>query len=476
MYDGKVCKFGGSSLASAERINQVADIVLGDESRKIVVVSAFGKENPGDVKVTDQLIGLGNRSSGEFDDSYLQPLREKLYGIARGLGLAEKVAERAMDDLSARLQKPTPDPKQRLDCVKAWGEYASAVFFTNYLGFVRNAYARLVDPKDLFVFSEHFGDATILPESDEKIRSNLNAFDGISIVPGFYGYTKDGAIATLQRGGSDTTGGKLAGVLKADVYENWTDVDNIQRASCVEGALPIEMMTYDEAMELAYMGFGVLKDEAIEPCMAACVPIHVRNTFNPQKEGTWILRHRDPDSYPITGIAYRPGFKSLNIRQVLHSRQRDRSLSQFLLHVEAGATSFGEFPIEHIATGVSNLSFLVSQEYFEPRTVNRLTRHLAEYFQIPASDIVVNYDPLSLISVVGLGMARHHGIIARVSSAIASQGVNIEFVSQGASELSMIFGVNEAAKDSENAKKAVRAIYSEFFVEPVFGRALKLVN
>ncbi len=469
MYDGKVCKFGGSSLADADGIKQATEIIMSDEERRIVVVSAFGG-------VTDQLIDLVETQHrvGMVKPQPLQDLNERLLINSRELGIDINV-DGLMYDLDKRVREPYSNPKQHSDNVKAWGEYVSGLFMAEYLNEI-GANAKFIDSKEILVVSDDFGNAIILPESDEKIEYALKNLEEIAVISGFYGSTKNGQIAALPRGGSDTSAGKVAGVLKAKVYENFTDVDNIRRVSCIENALQIDVMTYDEAMELTYLGFSVLKDEAIKPCMETNVPIHVRNTFNPDKEGTWILKHRKSDDHEITGIAFRPGYCSLNIRKVLFSRDKDHSLAGYILHCEVGVTSFGEFQIEHVATGVSNISFLIPQEDFTNMTVNRVTRHLADYFKIPSDDITPNYESLSLISVVGQGMAEKPGVSARISGAIASEGVNIRFITQGASELSIIYGVNELNNEPINAKRAVKAIYNEFFVEPKIGKALKLIK
>ncbi|TKJ17186.1 hypothetical protein CEE44_01470 [Candidatus Woesearchaeota archaeon B3_Woes] len=469
MYNGKVCKFGGSSLADADKIKQAAGIILGDDDRRIVVVSAFGG-------VTNQLIELveTQHRNHRVDFQPMQHLEKKLLSISQGLGIDDNT-NRFMHDLDTRLREEYSNPKQHSDNVKAWGEYATGLFMTEYLNKM-GANAKFIDSKEMIVVSDDFGNAIILPESDEKIIAELGNLEEIAVTSGFYGSTKNGVIAALPRGGSDTVGGKIAGVLRAEIYENFTDVDNIRRVSCIEDALPIDVMTYDEAMGLSYLGFSVLKVDAIKPCLEADVPIHVRNTFNPDKEGTWIVKHRKSDDHAITGIAFKPGYCSLNIRKVLFSRDPNHILATYLLHTEVGVTSFGEFPIEHAPTDVSNISFIIPQEYFTNMTVNRVTRHLADYFKIPSDDITPDYNPISLISVVGQGMKEKPGVSARIAGAIALEGVNIKFITQGASELSIIYGVNETNNEPVNARKAVEAIYNEFFVEPKIGRALNLVK
>lgn len=474
MADFNLCKFGGSSLATTKKINNVADVILADESRQIVVVSAFGKDSKTDAKVTDLLLSLASHylSAGTIYEKTMHKINNKLSSIANGLEIGTSIVKEHMTDLEKRVKQHTKNHDQYKDNIAAWGEYTSAKFLTEFLNKKKKVKAVFVDPKDILILSDSFGDAIILPESNEKIRKYFQSPQGIQIVPGFYGYTKSNKIATLPRGGSDTTGGKIAGVIGAKVYENFTDIDFIARASCVENALPIEIMTYEEALELAYMGFSVLKDEAIVPCMEANVPINVRNSFNTDVKGTMILRSREPDKYEVTGIAYMPGFCTLNIRKVLRSRDMHGSSGAYLFETENPGKGI-KFPIEHVATGVSNYSYVVPRQYFTAENVNYVIKHLSECFKIPVEDIVPDYTPLSLISIVGQGMRHRLGVSCRAAGAMAQSRLSISFCTEGASEMSIIYGVQEPEEGSLHGQEAVRAIYNEFFVNPIIGNFLK---
>lgn len=494
--DIKVCKIGGGPSANASRMLQVVEVVLFDEERRIIVVSASGKvksDEPDysgpmdDEKDTDFLIELGEYyiSTGNINEVTARKLKNKLEAIANGLGLENQIVELHLtgteenDNLSGldeRIKKYDGNREKYLDQLKAWGEFTTANLYAAHLKKKKGADVIVIDPTEIFVLSDKFGDAVILDESDGLIRERFDQVDDNTIVfvPGFYGRTKKGDIATLPRGGSDTTGGRLAGALGAKVYENWTDVDFITRANLknAKDLLPIEFMTYDEALELSYMGFSVLKDEAIVPCMASNVPINVRNTFNPDCAGTRILRSRQPDEHEVTGIAYRTGFGSINIRKTLLKKDAEHGdLSAYVLHTEMGV-SLDEFPIEHIATGVSNISFLIPGEKFTDEMVHAVSRHLVDYFKLHEGDVWPEYN-LSLVSLVGQEMKDKPGMNFRAAGAIASRGLSTSFITQGASQLSIIYGINETDEKGTNAQKAVQALYDEFFVDKRFKKVLE---
>ena len=225
----KVCKFGGSSLANAAQLNKVMDIVLADPARRIVVVSAPGKRHGGDTKVTDLLIALAQVAlKGENTDRAFGAVVERYAEMASELKLGEEIVRQIEEDLKGRLaQAKTLRPEEFMDLMKAAGEDNNAKLVAVAFQ-ARGKKARYASPKDTgMVLEGKFGDATLDPESYTKLSRAFSNFDGIVIYPGFFGYTKDGKVATFPRGGSDITGSILAAAVCADVYENFTDVDSV---------------------------------------------------------------------------------------------------------------------------------------------------------------------------------------------------------------------------------------------------------
>ena len=227
----KVCKFGGSSLADAGQLTKVIDIVLSDPQRRIVVVSAPGKRDKDDTKVTDLLIALAKCAlDGKNTASALDAVVARYAGIAKGLDLGDEIVREIREDLESRLaQVPSAGGNAGIfmDLLKAAGEDNSAKLAA--IAFQkRGKKARYASPKDTgMVLQGEPGNATLDPDSYKRLARAFADFEGIVVYPGFFGYRADGTVATFPRGGSDITGSILAAAVRADVYENFTDVDSV---------------------------------------------------------------------------------------------------------------------------------------------------------------------------------------------------------------------------------------------------------
>ena len=447
----KVSKFGGSSLASGEQVRRVCDIITADPERRLIVVSAPGKRHSQDIKVTDLLIAAASeRLMGKIGASECAEAIERYRNIASELELPDEVVEPIAKDLTQRLENSTTDKDLYMDMMKAGGEDNCARLIAQALQ-ARGVEAHYVNPKDAgLLLSDEPGNAQVLPEAYNRLRS-LSERPGITIFPGFFGYSKEGNIVTFSRGGSDITGAILASTVRAEVYENFTDVDSVFAAnpSIVSNPAPILELTYSEMRELSYAGFSVFHDEALEPVYRAMVPVHIRNTNNPKATGTLIVPHRTSREIPVVGIAAMSNVCCIYLSKYLMNRQVGfgRRLLQIL---EGENISF-----EHIPSGIDNMSVILREENMpvekEKRVVEKIRQTLAP------EDIFVERD-LSLIMVVGEGMRHTVGIASRATGALARAATNIEMINQGSNEVSMMFGVKSTDMDI-----AVQALYKEFF-------------
>jgi len=451
----KVAKFGGTSLASADQFRKVGQIVSSDPQRRLIVVSAPGKRHKSDVKVTDMLIACAERqlAFGSAADE-VRAVAERYGEIARGLGLPDTIARTVAADLEARLAGDKSHRGRFVDTLKAAGEDNCAKLFAEFLRSL-GLDAHYVSPREAgLLVSDEFGNAQVLPESYERLKG-LRERPGITVFPGFFGHSLKGDVVTFPRGGSDITGSILAAAVRADLYENFTDVDSVFVASpsIIERPCAIREITYREMRELSYAGFSVFHEEALEPAVRAGVPVCIRNTNNPTAPGTMIVSQHTLAAGPVTGIACDAGFCSIYLSKYLMNREVGfgRRLLQIL---EDERLSF-----EHCPSGIDNISVILREKHFdaakEARVVERIRRELR------VDDVSVERG-LALVMIVGEGMRHTVGIAARATAALARAKVNIEMINQGSSEVSMMFGVKAA-----DAHDAVRALYREFFVKPV---------
>jgi aspartate kinase len=447
----KVAKFGGTSLATAEQIRKVCNIVTADPERRLIVVSAPGKRHKTDTKVTDLLIACAERylTAGSAERE-LDAVISRYGEIAQSLALSGRIVEMIASDLRERLASDVSDRARFLDSLKAGGEDNCAKLVAHFLCSV-GVEARYINPKDAgLLVSDEYGNAQVLPESYENLRA-LRDTPGVMVFPGFFGYSPGGAVVTFPRGGSDITGSILAAAVKADLYENFTDVDSVFAASphIVPDPRPIPEMTYREMRELSYAGFTVFHEEALVPVFRAGIPVCIKNTNNPSAPGTMIVHNRRSSTGPVVGIASDGGFCSIYVSKYLMNREI--GFGRRLLQIfEEEALSY-----EHTPSGIDNISVILQGEQFD-QAIERYVVHRIKT-ELAVDDTAVERH-LALIMIVGEGMRHTVGIAARATGALARANVNIEMINQGSSEVSMMFGVKEA-----DTVEAVKALYQEFF-------------
>ena len=448
----KVAKFGGTSMATAEQVKKVCDIVLADSERRLVVVSAPGKRFKEDIKVTDLLINLAEKflATGSADEE-LKAVVERYAEIAGGLSLTEDIVKVIEQDLRDRLKVSTDNKGKFMDCMKAAGEDNSARVTAEYLR-SKGIEAYYINPKDAgLLLSDEFGNARVLPVAYDNLKA-LKDRSGIMIFPGFFGYSPDGDVVTFSRGGSDITGSILAAAVEASVYENFTDVDSVFVANpnIVQNPVGISKITYREMRELSYAGFSVLHEETLEPVYRKGIPVNIKNTNNPSAPGTFIVTSREKSNGPVVGIAGDAGFCSIYVRKYLMNREIGfgRKLLEIL---EDEGLSY-----EHTPSGIDEMSIILREKEFTPEVEARVAKRIKEELKVEDISVARNR---ALVMVVGEGMIHTLGIAVRATGAIARAGVNIEMINQGSSEVSMMFGVL-----AEDNVKAVRALYDEFFM------------
>ena len=441
----KVVKFGGSSLASAEQFKKVGAIITSDESRVYVVPSAPGKRFSDDTKVTDMLLHVYEtaKAGNDFTEE-VKAIKARYDEIITGLEIKDFSLDKDFEEITKQLEDLTnPDPMCTLDYVASRGEFLNGKIMAAYLGF------EFIDAAEVIFFN---AEGNLNSYKTEKVLGERLAKTQHAVVPGFYGLGKDGKVKTFSRGGSDVTGSIVAQASRADVYENWTDVSGCLVADprIIDNPQPIHVITYRELRELSYMGASVLHEDAVFPVRKAGIPINIRNTNDPEAEGTLIVESTcQKPEYTITGIAGKKGFVAVSIDKDMMNSEVGFCRKALQAFEENGIS------IEHMPSGIDTMTVFVHQEEFEGKeqqvisSIRRLTH----------PDVIDLEADLGLIAVVGRGMKSTRGTAGRIFSALAHANINVKMIDQGSSELNIIIGVS-----NDDFEAAIKAIY-DIFVE-----------
>lgn len=434
----KVVKFGGSSLASAQQFQKVADIIHAEKDRRYVVPSAPGKRFSGDTKVTDMLYGCYHLAeNGKDFKKELADIAARYQEIIDGLGLSL-----SLKDEFAVIEKNFKE-KAGENYAASRGEYLNGIVMAAYLGYEFIDAAEVIRFKDSGEFDSEL--------TNEILSQRLAGMDS-AVVPGFYGAYEDGKVKTFSRGGSDITGSIVARAAKADVYENWTDVSGFLIADprIIKNPEVIDTITYRELRELSYMGASVLHEDAIFPVRREGIPINIRNTNKPEDGGTWIVESTcQKAKYVITGIAGKQGFCSVNIEKAMMNSEIGFG-RKVLQAFEDSGISF-----EHVPSGIDTMTVFVHQDEF----MDKEQKVVSAIHRLASPDSVDIEADLALIAVVGRGMKSTRGTAGRIFSALAHANVNVKMIDQGSSELNIIIGVA-----NDDFKEAIKAIYDIFVI------------
>ena len=434
----KVAKFGGSSVASAEQFRKVKDIVLSDPARKLVVVSAAGKRDSKDHKITDLLyLCHAHITYGVPCDDIFDRIRERFIEIRDQLGLTFPI-EKELDAIRSRISKD-----MSVDELVSRGEYLTSKLMAEYLGYY------FLDASNC-IFMDF--DGKFQPRKiAEALSGALKEHSGI-VIPGFYGSLPSGKVKVMSRGGSDITGSLVAAACDADMYENWTDVSGILMADprIVENPSPISEITFAELRELAYMGASVLHEDSVAPVKEVGIPLNIRNTNDPSHPGTMIVdkasESDDVNDRFITGISGKRNFIILTVsRRLNNSNETLRDVLEILDRHKVQA--------EHISMGIDQFALVLSQASIG----DSLYEIIGDIKTKCSPDDVEIQDNIALVAAVGRKMIFRPGISGKVFNALGKEGINIRTIAQGSDELAIIVGV-----DNSQFENTIRILYHSF--------------
>lgn len=432
-----VAKFGGSSLATGEQFNKVKNIINQDANRKYIVVSAPGKRNKKDFKITDILYLCHDHISHGIDfDDVFKLIVDRYTGLKKDLNLDIDI-----DKYLTEIRSAIESGASR-DYIASRGEYLNALILADYLK------CDFVDAGDIIKFKKH---GTLDYEATDRLIYETLKDKKRVVIPGFYGSLPNGEIKTFSRGGSDVTGSLVARAVRAKLYENWTDVSGFMMAdpTIVQSPKAIEKITYRELRELSYMGANVLHEDAMFPIRSSGIPIHIKNTNRPQDEGTLIVSDLDINEATgsITGIA---GKKNFSIIAIEKSKMNYES--GFCRKLLSILETFG-IQFENMPSGIDTVSLVISDEQLN----DKLDDVLEEINRQCRPDSLEVYSDISLIAVVGQGMVRSKGTSSKVFDSLANSSVNVRMINQGSSEINIIVGV-----ENNDFEKSINSIYNAF--------------
>ena len=438
-----VMKFGGTSVGGPREINNVCSIVEAQIKQKpIVVVSAVSG-------VTDKLLELANTS--KKNSNAIAEVKQRHEEIIEKLGIEKSTTNALLKELEEVLsraqEKVTRQKKvirQLLDRVASFGERLSARIVAAALN-NRNIKAKAIDAFDIgFVTDENYVNAEILNETYSNVKKKLVYSDFVPVITGFIAKNKKSHITTLGRGGSDYSAAIIGAALGAKQIQIWTDVNGVKSADprIMPKAETIDRMSFAEASELAYFRAKVLHPKTIIPAVNMNIPVKVLNTNEPRDPGTTIVKTRkDIKAGRVKGIASK---KNIEIITVNSTRMLDAV--GFLEKL------FNLFAKKNIVVDmVSTSEVSVSATVCGTTDTTALIKELGECAKV---NVERNK---AIVCIVGEGLNNSCGFAGKVFSCMGRNNINIDMISQGASEISISFVI-----DHDKANDAVRHLHNEF--------------
>ncbi len=460
-----VMKFGGSSVATGEKIRQVAHLIAdnrSDDCGVVIVVSALDG-------VTNQLIQAaeeakkGNRQfvskfSKELLERHLATVKEAIEDKQHQDDTIEIIKERITEleqVLTGIVYVGELTPKSR-DTVIAYGEKLSAPIVNGALQDIGVNSQHLTGGEAGIVTDNNYGEAGLLMnvtkfQLTKKLEPLLNK-GTVPVLTGFIAATQNGETTTVGRGGSDYTATIVGAALEADEVWIWTDVDGLMTSDpkIVPEAKTIPEISFQEATELTIFGAKAMHPRALEPARKEGIPVRIRNVFSPNNDGTLIVQ--DGQSKTKDGVKAVTIVRNVAVITVSGAGM-----------VGAPGTAAKVFEV----LGRENINILmISQSVSEADISLVIQRNLLERavstleIALLGRDFIreiMSEDDVCVVAVLGAGMKGMPGVASRIFSAVAQKGINVLMIAQGSSELNVSFVVKE-----KDGPETVRAIHREF--------------
>ncbi|XWS54072.1 hypothetical protein CRYUN_Cryun10bG0057500 [Craigia yunnanensis] len=454
-----VMKFGGSSVASAERMKEIAHLIQSfNEEMPVIVLSAMGKITNKLLLAGEKAVSCGVSNVAEIEE--LRFIKDLHVRTVDELAVDPSVISTHLEDLEqllkgiAVMKELTPRTR---DYLVSFGECLSTRIFAAYLKKI-GIKARQYDAFEIgFITTDDFTNADILeatyPAVAKRLYSDWVNDPAIPIVTGFLGKGwKSCAITTLGRGGSDLTATTIGKALGLQEIQVWKDVDGVLTCdpTIYRQAEPVPYLTFDEAAELAYFGAQVLHPQSMRPAREGDIPVRVKNSYNPRAPGTLITKARDMSKAVLTSIVLKRNVTMLDIVSTRMLGQFGFLAKVFSIFEDLGIS------VDVVATSEVSISLTLDPSKLWSRELiqQELDNVVEELEKIAIVNLLQHR---SIISLIG-NVQRSSLILEKVFHVLRTNGVNVQMISQGASKVNISLIVN----DSE-AEKSVKALHKSFF-------------
>ncbi len=438
-----VMKFGGSSVANAERIRHVATIIQAyKESRPVVVLSAMGD-------TTDHLLESAELAvKGTVDISKIEKLHRET-AVALNIEVPEiDTLLKELRTLLTGISMLRELTKRTRDYLVSFGERMSVRMMSAYLN-QQGTDTKFYDAWDIGMVSDsHYMSAELLDDVWRTIPEHLNDYkigkeNSIPIVTGFIAKDRNGIITTLGRGGSDLSATMIGAAMGAEEIQTWKDVDGIMTSDprVVPDARPVPEVTYEEAQELAMFGAQVLHPRSMTPCRKTGTPVRVKNSYNIKSPGTIIVEGHSTERPMVTAIT---SIKNVTLIDIQSSRML--GASGFLAHIFNQFLKW-EVSIDVIATSEVSVSLTVKTK----KDLGGLMEDLRRVAEVHAKE------DKAIVTVI-CDVTKSSSILASAFAALASEGINVQMISQGASKVNISMLV-----ENSDADRTVQVLHGALF-------------
>lgn len=450
----KVLKFGGTSVGSKNNLQRVKEIVLSQSSDTIVVVSAL-------YDITDKILSAAHHANSGEDNFHddLNFIKKKHYDLIEELFHEDAFIKDITDNLLYELEQILTGislirelTAKSIDRIEGIGERISSHIVAHYIG------AKRIDVSELILTNSDFGNAVVdFKSTNLRIQEAFANFSGVAVVPGFISKNTKGEYTTIGRGGSDYSAAILSAALDVDVLEIWTDVNGFMTAdpSVIRKAYTIPELSYAEAMELSHFGAKVIYPPTILPVYQKGIPIHIKNTLNPEGDGTIISKDGGKNSQNIIkGVSSISGVTLLTLQGIGMVGVTGISMRLF--------TALAKENVNVILISQASSENSISVAIAENNVTRALESIKLEFMQEIETGQISNVkmeNDLAIVAIVGENMKQTTGIAGKLFSTIGKNGINVIAIAQGGSELNISWVVNKG-----ELRKTLNVVHESFFL------------